>query len=333
MIRYLHLRLQSQFFGLPLSVVEEILPLPELTCIPDAPGDVLGVVNWRGKTLPVVHLAKRLGMSQPKCYISDHLVVISHDNLTVGIVVNQVQDTIEIDEGQIDRTLQQFQPPLSFFLQGVALFDGMLIPLIDPAHLIRSPEAVGQLAKVNIDEIEGASLEDFYTRFVVDVSSKERLVFQQRRLDLLTVSQQVLDTQTTSLALVEIGRETVAIPLAQIQEFIHISDPVPVPFSPAFVIGNVSLRGEILTLIDISGILGLSSQCRDGKQALVFQWRQNRLGISVSQVRNIANVDRLALPSTSTRSSRSGVIGTIVVAEKPATLLDLREIICDTLAK
>jgi len=98
MIRYLHLRLQSQFFGLPLSVVEEILPLPELTCIPDAPGDVLGVVNWRGKTLPVVHLAKRLGMSQPKCYISDHLVVISHDNLTVGIVVNQVQDTIEIGQ-------------------------------------------------------------------------------------------------------------------------------------------------------------------------------------------------------------------------------------------
>ncbi len=329
MISYLQFRLQSQIFGLPLLVVEEILPLPELTCIPDAPGDVLGVVNWRGKTLPVIHLAKRLGISQPKCHLSDNLIVVNYDNLTVGIVVNQVQDTIEIDEGQIDKVFQQFQPPISLFLQGVVPSNGTLIPLIDPAHLVRSPSAVAQLLETDIDTIEGAN-EDFYTRFVGDISLKEQAIFQQRRLDLLTANNSVLEGQKIPFALVEIGQETIGIPLDQIQEFINISDPVPIPFSPEFVIGNTSLRGEILTLIDIGTLLGLSSQCRHEKQAVVFQREQSKFGITISQVLDIVDVDKLSLPAINYQDKPS-IIATAVVGEKPTTLLDLKEIICNVL--
>ncbi len=333
MTSYLQFRLQDQLFALPLLVVEEILLLPELTCIPDAPRDVLGVVNWRGKTLPVIHLAKRLGISQPKCSISDNLIVINYNNLTAGIVVNQVQDTIEIDAEQIDQVFQQFQPPISLFLQGVVSSNGMLIPLIDPAHIVRSPEAVEQLAEANIDEIEGASLADFYTRFVGDVTAKEREIFRQRRLDLsIVLTASTLETASKKIpfALVEIGQETIGIPLNQIQEFINIYDPVPIPFSPEFVIGNISLRGEILTLIDISLILGLSSQHSYEKHALVFQWEQNKFGISISQVLDMVDVDKLNLSATN-HQNKLGVIGTAVVGEKPTTLLDLQEIICNVL--
>jgi purine-binding chemotaxis protein CheW len=327
---YLRLRLKGQFFALPLSVVEEILLLPELTCIPDAPMDVLGVVNWRGKTLPVIHLAKRLGISQPQCYITDNLIVINYENLIVGIVVNQVEDTIEIDEGQIDQVFQQFQPPISLFLQGVVPLNGTLIPLIDPAHLVRSPSAVAQLLETDIDTIEGANLEDFYTRFVGDISPKEQAIFQQRRLDLLTANNAVVEGQKIPFALVEIGQETIGIPLDQIQEFINISDPVPIPFSPEFLIGNISLRGEILTLIDIAPLLGLSSQYSDEKHALVFQWEQNKFGISISQVLDMVDVDKLNL-SANNYQNKPGIIGTAVVGEKPTTFLDLKEIICNAL--
>jgi len=325
---YLRLKLQGQVFALPLSVVEEILLLPELTCIPDAPMDVLGVVNWRGKTLPVIHLAKRLGISQPQCYITDNLIVINYENLIVGIVVNQVEDTIEIDEGQIDQVFQEFQPPISLFLQGVVPLNGTLIPLIDPAHLVRSPSAVAQLLETDIDTIEGANLADFYTRFVGDISPKEQAIFQQRRLDLLTANNAVVEGQKIPFALVGIGQETIGIPLEQIQEFINISDPVPIPFSPEFVIGNISLRGEILTLIDIAPLLGLSSQHSDEKHALVFQWEQNKFGISISQVLDMVDVDKLNL-SANNYQNKSGIIGTAVVGEKPTTLLDLKEIICN----
>ena len=327
---YLRFKLRGQVFALPLSVVEEILLLPELTCIPDAPMDVLGVLNWRGKTLPVIHLAKRLGISQPQCYITDNLIVINYENLIVGIVVNQVQDTIEIDEGQIDQVFQEFQPPISLFLQGVVPSNGTLIPLIDPAHLVRSPEAVVQLLETDIDTIEGANLADFYTRFVGDISLREQAIFQQRRLDLLTANDSVVEGHKTPFALVEIGREPIGIPLNQIQEFINISDPVPIPFSPEFVVGNISLRGEILTLIDIATLLGLSSSCRHEKQGIVFQWEQTKFGITISQVLNIVDVDKLSLSATNYQD-KLGIIGTTVVGEKPTTLLDLKEIICNAL--
>ncbi len=330
MTSYLQFRLQSQFFGLPLLVVKEILPLPELTCVPDAPGDILGVMNWRGKTLPVIHLAKRLGISQPKCDLSDNLIVVNHDNLIIGIVVNQVQDTIEVEEEQIDQLFQQFQPPISLFLQGVAHSNGRLIPLIDPAQLVRSPEAVTRLAEADIDTIEGSNLEDFYTRFVGNISPKEQAIFQQRRLDLLTTNDLVTDSHKISFALVEIGQETIGIPLEQIQEFISISNPVPIPFSPEFVIGNISLRGEILPLIDVAKLLGLSSLCADQKQAIVFQWEQNKFGISISQILGIVDVDKLNL-STTNYPDKLGIIGNSVVIERPTTLVDLKEIVCNTL--
>jgi purine-binding chemotaxis protein CheW len=248
----------------------------------------------------------------------------------VGIVVNQVEDTIEIDEGQIDQVFQEFQPPISLFLQGVVPLNGTLIPLIDPAHIVRSPEAVAQLLQTDIDTIEGANLADFYTRFVGDISPKEQAIFQQRRLDLLTANDSVVEGQKIPFALVEIGQETIGIPLDQIQEFINISDPVPIPFSPEFLIGNISLRGEILTLIDIAPLLGLSSQHSDEKHALVFQWEQNKFGISISQVLDMVDVDKLNL-SANNYQNKPGIIGTAVVGEKPTTLVDLKEVICNAL--
>ncbi len=334
MTSYLQFRLDSQLFALPLSVVAEILSLPELTCIPDAPKDVLGVINWRGKTLPVIHLAKRLGISQPKCYITDNLVVINYDNLIVGVVVNQVQDTIEIDEGQIDRVFQQFQPPISLFLEGTFATDDTLVSLINPAHIVRCPEAVSQLLELDVEAMPITNLADFYRQFVGDVSPKERAIFHQRRLDLSIAHTQVADTPTVPFALVEAEQQTIGIPLDQIQEFITIQDIVPIPFSPKFVIGNTTLRGEILCLVDVSMLLGLSSSCKPERQAVVVQWEQHKIAIAIKQVITIANVDRDTLNSLDVSGhqkerNKSGIMGTTLVGDRPTMLLDLKKTVCN----
>ncbi len=324
MSSYLKFRLQDQLFALPLLVVEEILLLPELTCIPDAPRDVLGVVNRRGRTLPVIHLAKRLGISQPKCYITDNLIVINHENLAVGIVVNQVQDTIEIDAGQIDRVFQQFYPPISLFLQGVISANGTLIPIIDPAHIVRSPEAIEQLAEANIDAIEGANLADFYTRFVGDVTAKEREIFRQRRLDLstvLTASTLERASQKTPLALVGIGQETIGIPLNQVKEFITIDTLVPIPFAPKFVRGNISFRGGVLTLIDIAPLIDVSPCPLNLSQALIVSIKEFYVAIVIEKVYDVVTIDTDNFQSLP--EPKTGVIGTKFIGDKPTTLLDL----------
>ncbi|MEO0355705.1 MAG: chemotaxis protein CheW, partial [Cyanobacteria bacterium P01_A01_bin.3] len=72
---YLTLGLFNSKYGIAANLVREIFPLPELRSIPEMPGDVIGVLDLRGTIIPVMHLAKRLGLPLQECSLSDSVVV------------------------------------------------------------------------------------------------------------------------------------------------------------------------------------------------------------------------------------------------------------------
>ena len=74
MEQYLTFNSQSNLFGIISKYVREVFPLPELQPILDAPGDVVGLLNLRGQLLPVIQLAKRLGLPSQKFKLSDSVI-------------------------------------------------------------------------------------------------------------------------------------------------------------------------------------------------------------------------------------------------------------------
>ncbi|PLS67866.1 MAG: hypothetical protein CV045_11160 [Cyanobacteria bacterium M5B4] len=128
-----------------------------------------------------------------------------------------------------------------------------------------------------------------------------------------------------SIALAEINNEVIGIPLEQVREFVIVDRPAPMPFSPAFILGAVNLRSEILPLIDILNLLGLKTIDKPRNEAIVTQVNNLNLGIAVDEIRGIVDIDQSLINLE--KETRQGVTGTAIFEDEIITIVDLPELL------
>jgi purine-binding chemotaxis protein CheW len=140
--KHMCFQLGAEIYGLPILDVREIIGLMTITPVPRAPAFVRGVINLRGKVIPVVDLRLQFGMEP--CPATDQTVIIvvqcSVDGqpLTMGLLVDRVLEVLSIGSDQIE-------PPPSFgasggadFLLGVGKSGKRVVFLLDIARLLSS---------------------------------------------------------------------------------------------------------------------------------------------------------------------------------------------------
>lgn len=105
---YLTFRLGKELFATNVRYVLQILPVPEITKIPNSPDYMKGVINHGGKVLPVVDTRVKFSMPQVEKTENTCIIVVeinsNDDTINVGAVVDSVNDVLEISDNQI-------QPP------------------------------------------------------------------------------------------------------------------------------------------------------------------------------------------------------------------------------
>ena len=137
--KYLTFFLSNEEYGLKILTVHEIIGLMPVTRVPRTPEFILGVINLRGKVIPVVDLRIRFGMqvteSQDVC-----IIVVQVRGIQMGIVVDRVSEVVNIADGEIE-------PPPSFgvdvptdFLLGIGKSQGRVKMLLDIDHVLTSSE-------------------------------------------------------------------------------------------------------------------------------------------------------------------------------------------------
>ena len=106
--KYLTFRLQNEEYGLEILKVREIIGMMPITRIPRTPEFVRGVINLRGKVIPVIDLRKKFGMeniadTEETCII---VVDVKHDTdtLQIGILVDSVSEVLDIKSDDIEST-------------------------------------------------------------------------------------------------------------------------------------------------------------------------------------------------------------------------------------
>lgn len=92
--------------ALELERVQEVVPAATLSPLPEAPDWVLGTLNLRGKSVPVVHVAHRLGGAARTLALSDLIVVVTTESGTAGLVVSRV-GAVKVIRPQEDLSLQE----------------------------------------------------------------------------------------------------------------------------------------------------------------------------------------------------------------------------------
>jgi purine-binding chemotaxis protein CheW len=136
--KFLTFLLAGEEYGVEILKVHEIMAMLPVTRVPRTPDHVRGVINLRGKVIPIVDLRRKFGMSdqtEETC-----IIVVQVRGLSIGIAVDQVNEVLNIATGDIE-------PPPSFgtevdtaFLLGMAKAEGRIRLLLDIERVLTASE-------------------------------------------------------------------------------------------------------------------------------------------------------------------------------------------------
>lgn len=94
--------LNEESYGVNVTQVQSIVPLPEIITVPGAPHFIAGVVNLRGVIIPVVDLRRRFNLPLPAHNAKSVIVVLELEQLRVGLIVDKVTEVAKIPETAIE---------------------------------------------------------------------------------------------------------------------------------------------------------------------------------------------------------------------------------------
>jgi len=123
--------LGDESYGIDIFRVNEIIRLREITPIPRTDAHLRGLVNLRGKTIPVVDLRARLSLDAAEDGESTRIIVVDSERGHVGIVVDRVREVVTLQPDQIEPTPALVADFETDFVKGVARNDDGLITLLD----------------------------------------------------------------------------------------------------------------------------------------------------------------------------------------------------------
>ena len=133
-------RIGNETYGVRIASVREIVRVPEITSVPSAPDLIEGVINLRGKIIPVMDLRKRFGQTEIISDKKNRILVVELENKLIGLIVNAASEVLKIPPSDVDSPDSVFAEGESSYVTGVGKLKGRLIILLDIAKLLQRPE-------------------------------------------------------------------------------------------------------------------------------------------------------------------------------------------------
>ena len=142
--KFLTFLMANEKYGLEILKVREIIGMMDVTPVPTTPAFVRGVINLRGKVIPVVDLRLKFGMqakedTQRTCIIVVHLARAAQE-MIMGIIVDEVSEVLDIEKDQIE-------PPPSFgadirtdFILGMGKVNQKVVTMLDIDRVLTERE-------------------------------------------------------------------------------------------------------------------------------------------------------------------------------------------------
>lgn len=133
-------RVGREMFGVEIQMVHEIVRLMEITSVPDAPDYIEGVINLRGKIIPVIDLRKRFGEKEIASSKKNRILVAEVGGRMVGLVVDAASEVLKIPPTNVDPPPNVFEDGELNYVTGVGKLDGRLVILVDLTKIMQRGE-------------------------------------------------------------------------------------------------------------------------------------------------------------------------------------------------
>ncbi len=152
--QYVSFNLDDEEYGIDVLLVQEMIRYQKPTKVPNANHVIQGVINFRGKVIPLIDMRAKFGLEQRNYDDFTVIIVLEIKAKTVGIVVDRVSDIVSLTTGNIQEADDEFIHDLKAeYLKGMGKMENRLVMLLDPDKILSFDEfkTIQQLAKPKVE--------------------------------------------------------------------------------------------------------------------------------------------------------------------------------------
>ncbi|MFY9137565.1 chemotaxis protein CheW [Zwartia sp.] len=264
-------------YAIAVVHVEGVYWLPQLSPVEAAPPWFVGSVNWHGEIVHVLDLGLRFKHPARDYDHLTQLIVVSMPEMRCGILVDAVLDLIEVVETSVLKRKmtipKDFNTSYSAMIEGEIKQDGEIYQLLNLQNVlsfevgqeifqpgIQSHNAVSEKSSTHDGKTSSTRLCQFSTPVTHD-QNENKLGF----------------------VLVFIGGVQYAIEVQYIAELTHLKQFAVLPCCPAYLMGVINLRGEILSVIDMTDFL-ITENIEEQKDLVILSFQSLKLALAVQKI-------------------------------------------------
>ena len=135
LIQLVSFKLGKEVFGIDILLVQEINRLIEITKIPQAPFYCEGVINLRGKVIPVINLRKKFELESKEWDRSTRILVCNVGDSVIGMIVDSVEEVLKIPKSTLEQTPDIVSSVNSDYIEGIAKQEDQLLMYLNVAKI------------------------------------------------------------------------------------------------------------------------------------------------------------------------------------------------------
>jgi chemotaxis signal transduction protein len=241
--------LGNEEFGFDIMSVQEIIRQPQLSRIPMAPDYVEGIANLRGTVLPVIDTRTRFGMKREDDTDRTRVLVVDVDGVKTGLRVDRVRQVTRIEKSDIE-------PPPEVIRSGMTTDYLKGVVKLEAGKRIIMSLRPGAICKVDLGKAGDVGL----------AAAREDLAGRARD-DAGAGPSTDGDQSVAQLVSFKLGEEEFAFPMDRVREILRVQRPNVVPDTPDYFLGILTVRGNILPVIDLRILLGLRALSTDVRES------------------------------------------------------------------
>jgi purine-binding chemotaxis protein CheW len=230
--------LKDEEFGFDIMSVQEIIRLPKMAKVPRTPAYVDGIANLRGVVLPVIDMRTRFGMERAEETDRTRVLVIDIDGVKTGLRVDRVKQVTSVLRSEIEPPPAAIRGTTSDYLEGVVKLDKgqRIVMALNAAHVC----TIGVTRKASAANGVAAGLETGSGEPSGKASSGKS---------------GNADAEVQKVVTFRIAKEEFAFHMEHVREILRVETPNQVPDVPDYVLGVLTVRGQILPVIDLRRLL------------------------------------------------------------------------------
>jgi chemotaxis signal transduction protein len=251
--------LKDEEFGFDIMSVQEIIRLPKMSKLPHTPDYVEGISSLRGTVLPIFDIRTRFGMKREEHTDRSRVLVIDIEGKRTGLLVDGVRQVTRVGRNEFEPPPAAIRNETADYIDGVVKLDNgaRIIIALDARRVCTfgsgsgagDADAIAEaLAKSSAHSSHEAQNTEAQSNRSSNNNNKEA---------------HAKGGEVRQLVSFQIGREEFAFPMEHVREILRVQTPKEVPGAPEHLLGVLTVRGQILPIVDLRRLLRQTSFAAD----------------------------------------------------------------------